>query len=229
MVDTPVLEVLVSRPALTLAVAAVALCAFAAPASAGTQTLSLAAGYGDRYGEAAAEGRTTWDVQVFQDPAGSWRAFVLHQVVRRDSASGAYTITTRQSPGRTGQLLPAAAVSVSSNEHVVTVQAVQVPIDKVVHASTTTGASTSVTRGSTVLRGTFRLAGGSSQDHVGSATFTPRSGCAAADHYEDTTRHAEAAVHVLGADLVVEREGADDERTADATISSYRLRGTGSC
>ena len=218
-----------SRLALTLVAAAVALGATAAPASAGTETLSLAAGYGDRYGELAAEGRTTWDVQVFQDPSGAWRAFVQHQVVRRDSVSGTFTTTTRQSPGRTGQLLPGGAVTVSSNEHVVTVQDVQVPVDTVVQTSTTTGASTRVTSGRTVLRGVFRLAGGSSLDHVASDTFTPHSGCAAADHYEDTSRRADAAVHVLGADLVVERGSAAVQRTAEATLSSYRLRGTESC
>lgn len=218
-----------SRLALTLTAAAVALGAVAAPASAGTETLSLAAGYGDRYGELTGEGRTTWDVQVSQDPSGAWRAFVQHQVVRRDSVTGAYSTTTRQSPGRIAQPLPGGTVTVSSNEHVVTVQEVSVPIETVVHASTATGAGTRVTPGRTVLRGTFRLAGGNSQDHVSSQTFTPRSGCTAADHYEDTTRRAEATVHVLGADLVVERGAADAQRTGEATLSSYRLRGTESC
>lgn len=217
------------RLSLRLAAAAVALVAAAAPATASTDTLSLAAGYGDRYGDLAAEGRTTWDVQVFQDQAGAWRAFVLHQVVRRDSATGAFQTTTRQSPGRTAQLLPGGAVTVSPNEHVVTVRDVGVPVDTVVQTSSVSGASTSVTSGSTVLRGTFRLAGGNTRDYVASGTFTPRSGCTAADHYEDTTRRAEAAVHVLGADLVVERGGADAERMAEATISSYRLRGTANC
>ena len=216
-----------TRLALALATAAVALVAAAAPATASTDTLSLAAGYGDRYGDLAAEGRTTWHVQVSQDPSGAWRAFVLHQVVRRDAVTGAFTTTTRQSPGRTAQPLPAGTVTVSSNEHVVSVREVGLASDTVVQTSSVSGASTSTTSGRTVLRGTFRMSGGGSQDSVDSDTFTARSGCTAADHYEDTTRRADAAVHVLGTDLVVQRGSA--ERTAAATISSYRLRGTSNC
>ena len=206
--------------------AVVALTGAAAPASA--ETLSLGAGYSDRYGDLTAEGRTSWSVQVFQSQGGAWRARVHHQVVRQDPATGAFRTTTRQSPGLLAHALPAGAVTVSPNEHVITVSDVEVPADTVVQTSSTSGASRTVTPGSTVLRGTFRLAGGNTQGFVASGTQTPQSGCDSAQHYEDTVRRAVTEVHVLGADLVVEA-GAGRSRTASATLSSYRIRGTGSC
>lgn len=203
------------------------------PASAAAAPLEMGVGFSDSYGDFQAEGLTSWNVSVYQDRDGVWRASVFHSVSRYDAATRVFHSTSQQVAALQALPLPAGTVQVSDNGHVVTVTDAVLPIVEVMSTSSSAGATRSETRSTTTLSGTWRLAGGSAELRYPGDTsgFTMNSkyyGCESADHYEDTTRRAAMTMSTLDQSLVVDA-GTDKERTAEAALSTYRLRGTDNC
>lgn len=218
-----------TRALLALAVATTSVLALgAAPASAAAEPVETGAGFYDHVSRA--DGYESWNVQVYRDRSRAWRASLLHTVQGRDAA-GAFVTVTDKHVTRGAVLLPAGSVSLSDNGHTITVAPVTIDTARTRSTSSTSGATTNTTTGTTTLSGTFRLAGGDIDNGQlrNSFTYTPsEDGCQAADHYEDTTRRAEARLEVLGQALVAEN-GAEKKQTAEALLSTYRLSGTETC